>query len=505
MRPRTGIALLLLGLLAVLAYAPSLTLPLMEDDYPNLAQTLNSGLATPLADPIFRVRATSYGLMWLLWRWAGVAPLKYHVASLLLHIANTWLLYGVCVAWPRMRAAAFWAAGFFAVAEGHQEAVMWFSAVNELWLFLFGMGALLCFLRRRTLAGVALFAMALLSKESAAAVLPLFLLVTPAAEWRGAVVRQIVRLAPYALLAAVAVASVFATRSYSFRFSDGSFSLHAPFWITWPHSYFRILWIWGLVAGASIPAARDGALRRSALVALAWIGIALAPYSFLTYSTAIPSRQTYLASAGLAMLFGLTMAWWWEKLRMRRRWLVALVALVVAHNVGYLWFRKRPQFLARAEPTVQLIALARRTPGPIWMRCFPGIPYGAEEAVHLAAGYAPGNLIWTREEAERRHPTAVFCFEKEQGGPQFRQVPVALLGRSIEGRLLCLRRSLSTAAGAPQSEPIPDLKFGDLRLSHRSPQALAGIAGNCHGSLPKIASCLVPAEIKNELHLPHGL
>lgn len=415
MKLRTGIALLLLGMLAVLAYAPSLTIPLMEDDYPNLSQTLGSSLGTTLTDPIFRVRATSYGLMWLLWRWAGLAPVAYHGASLLLHIANTWLLYGVCLAWPRMRAAAFWAAGFFAVAEGHQEAVMWFSAVNELWLFLFGMGALLCFLRRHTAAGVGLFALALVSKESAAAVLPLFLLVGPAAEWRRSIVRQAARLAPYGLLAAVAVASIFATRSYSFRFSDGSFSLHAPFWITWPHSYLRVLWIWGLAAGAAILAARDGGLRRSALVALAWIGVALAPYSFLTYSTAIPSRQTYLVSAGLAMLFGLAMAWWWEKLRMGRRWLAAVMALVVAHNVGYLWLKKRPQFLARAAPTEQLIALARRTPGPIWVQCFPGIDYSAEEAVQVAAGYAPGNLVWTREEAERRHATAVFCFDKDKG------------------------------------------------------------------------------------------
>src|ERR1019366_8358770 len=176
------------------------------------------------------------------------------------------------MAWPRMRTAAIWAAGFFAVAEGHQEAVMWFSAVNELWLFLFGMGALLCFLRRRTLAGVALFALALLSKESAVAVLPLFLLVAPAAEWQRGIVRHLVRLTPYLLLAAVAMASIFATRGYSFRFSDGSFSLHAPFWITWPHSYFRVLWIWGLVAGGALLLARGGGLRGRGLVGLGGVG-----------------------------------------------------------------------------------------------------------------------------------------------------------------------------------------------------------------------------------------
>src|ERR1039458_7623238 len=63
MRLRTGITLLLLGLAAALAYAPSLGIPLMEDDYPNLSQTLAGGIATPLADPIFRVRATSFWTM----------------------------------------------------------------------------------------------------------------------------------------------------------------------------------------------------------------------------------------------------------------------------------------------------------------------------------------------------------------------------------------------------------------------------------------------------------
>jgi hypothetical protein len=220
-----------------------------------------------------------------------------------------------------------------------------------------------------------------------------------------------VRLAPYLLLCALAMASVIESRSASFRFSDGSFSLHAPFWLTWPRNYFRVLWIWGFPAAAAVWVARDRTLRASAWAALAWIGIGLAPYSFLTYSSQIPSRQTYLASAGLAMLVGLAMEWWSTRLPARRTAVAAVAAVILLHNVGYLWTKKRTQFLERAEPTNQLIALARSTSGPIWVRCFPRNGFIAEEAVHLGAGFPPSNLVWSEAEAVRRHASATFCYQ----------------------------------------------------------------------------------------------
>jgi len=417
------LTLSLLAALAAVAYAPMFSIPLLEDDFPNLWQAQQMGSPADAValvhNPVFRLRATSFWVMFALWQVAKLAPFAYHLASLAVHIANTWLVYAVSLAWPRMRAAAFWAAGFFAVAEGHQEAVMWFSAINELLLFLFGVGALLCWIKLAArgrgqgwalqAAGIALFILALLSKESAVTILPLFLLAGGGADWR----RTAARLAPYVLLGAGAVALIVATRSYSFRFSDGSFALHAPFWITWPRNYLRVLWIWGLPALAAIFAARDRGLWRSALAALAWIGIGLAPYSFLTYSTQIPSRQTYLASAGLALLFGLAMAHWQATGPGRRRVVGAVAALVLLHNVGYLWTKKRSQFLERAAPTGQLIALARRTPGPIFVRCFPRNAFIAEEAAHLGAGYAPSNLVWSEAEALRRHATAVFCYREK--------------------------------------------------------------------------------------------
>jgi hypothetical protein len=416
-RPRFPLAarLSLLALLAVAAYAPTLSLPLIEDDYPNLAQSLKfdslGGLASVLGDAVFRLRATSYWVMYGMWQLFHLTPVAYHIFSLLLHIAATFLVYAL---WSRVsgnRTVALFAAGFFAVAEGHQEAVMWFSAINELLMFVFGMAALLLWVIAESSPGrtvglrigsLCLFALALLSKESAVIFLPLLLLVAPRDQWRGAAVR----LLPYAVLAAAAVASVLAARTYSFRFSDGSFSLSAPFWMILPRNVFRVLWIWGLLA---LPVAfLSRPLRGPAIFALVWIGIGLLPYSFLTYSTQIPSRQTYLASAGLALLFGMAVN------ALRPRWLVAAVLVIaLLHNVGYLWIRKRAQFAQRAAPTEQLIRLARSTTGPIWMRCFPRVPLIADEAVHMAAGRPLGTLIWNDADAAARRPTAEFCYSGE--------------------------------------------------------------------------------------------
>jgi hypothetical protein len=420
---RQPFALLAIALLCFLAYAPSLSLPLFEDDYGNLIQAQvygpAAGLPQLMHDAVFRLRATSYWTMWPLWQLFHTTAWPYHLFSLLLHALNVWLVYGLAAAWPRMRPAALWTAAFFAVAEGHQEAVMWFSAINELYLFLFGASSLLCWMlawrpggsRWLLAASPLLFALALLSKESAVVFLPLFLLAAPAAGWTG-LRRSIVRLGPHIGLAALAVTSIVASHGVSFRFSDGSFSLHAPFWMAWPRGMARILWIWGWLALAAIAWFRKHELRKSAYLALAWMGIALAPYSFLTYSAQIPSRQTYLASFGLALLTGLALAHLAGIGPSGRRAAAAAALIMLLSNAGYVWTRKRAQFLARAEPTEQLIKLARQTEGPIWVQCFPRVPYIAQEAVQMAAGRPPSTLIWTPAEAERRKPAAVFCYHE---------------------------------------------------------------------------------------------
>lgn len=389
--------LLLLAFCAVLAYLPTLRQPLLEDDYPNLAiaQTYGAPHAwRQLAGSVFRLRATSEWLMKFAYDAFGMHPAPYYAVTITLHVLCTWLVYALG-AWPPVgyRISA-WAALFFAVYEGHQEAVMWFSACNELLQFLFGVGAVVCWLHFQRngrwywfagmLAGLAL---ALISKESAAVIVGLMLLTSS---------RRPVPLIVPGLLAAGCALSVYLTRQSSFRFQDGSFSLHAPFWRILPENMARLFWFWGLLGLAA--AWRHPAVRRAVL----WAAIALLPYSFLTYSARVPSRQLYLASAGVAIVVG-------SGLHVHRRIAAVACALLLIHNIGYLWIRKRAQFLERAEPTQQLIALAKNTTRPVYVQCFPRPGLIAEEAVHLAAGRSPGDVIWDATEARRRD-AVTFCY-----------------------------------------------------------------------------------------------
>ena len=408
-----------LALLAILAYLPTLNQPLLEDDYPNITQAQVygpiSGWHEMFGDAIFRVRATFYWLLYSVNGLFGMHPAAYYCATILLHILNTWLIYALGLWRPIGYGVAAWAAAFFAVAEGHQEAVMWLSGSTELLLFFFGALSLLCWIRYLDgdaarwfwYAGSALaFVFALASKESAVIFVPLLGL--PLILNR-APLRKALPLVPFALLAVISAALILYTRAYSFRFQDGSFSLGAPFWLTWPRSLGRLLWFWGLLSLVLAFLWREW---RVAILGLTWAGISLVPYSFLSYSTQIPSRQTYLASLGLAWLVGSALS----KLKERYRAAVwaAVFGIVIAHNVGYLWIKKRAQFLERAKPTEELIAISRSARGPIYVQCFPRPRLVAEEAVRLATGRPPSELIWDAAKSRARHAVATFCYTERR-------------------------------------------------------------------------------------------
>src|SRR5690349_3432983 len=105
--------LLALALLCILAYAPFLSVPLLEDDYPTLMLARQYGAPGDLPalfhDSVYRVRATTFWVMLAVYRLFGIAPWGFRMASLLFHIGSTWVLYALARNWPPMRQAAFWA------------------------------------------------------------------------------------------------------------------------------------------------------------------------------------------------------------------------------------------------------------------------------------------------------------------------------------------------------------------------------------------------------------
>jgi len=447
--------LLVIAVLAIVAYLPTLTQPFISDDYPGIRHSLYygpiSGWKDLANDSVERPRATTFILSYAIYHLFGMRPAGFYSANILLHVLNCWLLFAAG-RWSAIGyKASFWGAAFFAVYEGHSEAIMWFSACNELLMFLFGFLSFifwLTFLERETakLWRLALsfffFLPALLSKESSVIFVALFALPLFFPKLR---LRQAPYLLPHALICVPYVISIFMTRSQSLRFHNQSFVLSAPFWVTWTKSYGRMLWFWGLTGMVSMfvwsRSARnesrqetkmeDGGskiedvsvrerrfsildLRSLILASVLWMGIGFIPYMFVDYMHRIPSRQTYLASAGLAWLMGAAIIAMKERYAKNYKWAPMIILLVIlSHNVVYLWTKKRQQFLKRAEPTERLLSLARSVDGPIYVKCFPANMSSshAEAALVLILNKPADTLIWNEEEARKRPPAATFCYE----------------------------------------------------------------------------------------------
>jgi hypothetical protein len=445
--------LFVLAVLAVGAYLPTLTQPFISDDYPNIGLSLAygpiSGWGAMANDSVQRPRATTFIFSYAIHSLFGPRPSAFYSANILLHVLNCWLLFAA----GRWRAvgyrASFWAAAFFAVYEGHSEAIMWFSACNEPLMFFFGFLSFifwLVFLERKTAAlrwlalSFFFFIPALLSKESAVIFVALFALPLFFPKPK---LRLAPYLLPHILICVPYVAAIFMTRSHSFRFHDRSFVLSAPFWATWTNSYGRMLWFWGILAAVSVflwsrsvrnesspeiggegrgSRTEDGGVRarrfwifdvRSSIldlrslifVSFIWMGIGFIPYMFVDYMRRIPSRQTYLASAGLAWLVGAAIVIMKERCTKNYKWAPPVILLLIlSHNVAYLWTKKRQQFLERAQPTELLLSLARSVDGPIFVKCFPPplAPLHAEAALKLILNKPADTLIWDEEEAKSK-------------------------------------------------------------------------------------------------------
>ena len=421
---KPAVVLFAIAILAVVAYLPTLSQPLIEDDYPNILLAREygppSGWSALFSDGVQRVRATSFILFSAAERTFGLNPTALYAISIFLHILNCFLVYAMG-RWELVgyRVSA-WAAAFFAVYEGHQEAVMWYSAVNELLLFVFGISAFICLLiflergPRRYLwlaASIFLFVFALLSKESAVIFVPLMAIpILFDAKNRS----QIFALVPHALLSTIVVTLILATRGDSFRFTDRSFELSAPFWLTLTYSFAAMLWFWGILALAVNAKWRER--WRLVFASLAWMSVSFVPYMFVAYMHRIPSRQTYLASLGLAFIVGSAFVLLIQNTKLSRKLrpiIVGVIVIMFAANIAYLWTKKRQQFLARAEPTEQLLNFVVERKGPIFVECFPRPPIIGDTAVELKLGRKLGTLIWDKDKAFEISAADTFCYREK--------------------------------------------------------------------------------------------
>jgi hypothetical protein len=384
--------------LAALPYAPVFVQPFLSDDYVQIDLGRKYGpiqaWESLFADPLYRCRATSIVMTHWTERFFGTAPLPFYASSVLLHVLNTWLLFLAGWRLGLGGVRSYLASAFFAVYAGHQEAVMWYAALPELLLFFFSGCFLLSwnsYLRNRSktqyLLATAAFVLALLSKEAGVVLVPI---AAAMAVQRG---RRVWSVAPMAVMAAIYTAAIFAAKAEHLHLNDGTFSLHAPFVMTWARSIAKMFWVSGLLGIGAIVFWRRRTLR-SLLPAAMWIGAAMTPFSFLLYMPVVPSRHTYLASAGIGFFVAAGFLITHARFRSRRWVLPLLSAALIVPNTGYVWVKKRQQFLERAAATEGLLNLANTSEGPIYVTCFP---YGrdvAEKAIEIKLLQSSSRLVW---------------------------------------------------------------------------------------------------------------
>ena len=394
----SGLLLAGLAILATLPYLPVFVQPFLSDDYVQLDLGRKYGPVSAwgnlFADPLYRCRATSIVMTHWTEQWFGTKPLPFYTTSVLLHILNTWLLLITARRLGLGSVRSYIASAFFAVYLGHQEAVMWYAALPELLLFFFCGCFLLSwnsYLRGRSNAQFALaivwFVLALLSKEAGVVLVPI------AAAMAYQRDRSLWRIAPLACIAAIYTVLIFMAKSDHLHLNDGTFSLQAPFVVTWTRSIGRMFWIWGLLAVLAIAFWRRR-VWRSLVPAAIWLGVAMLPFSFLLYMPVVPSRHTYLASAGIGFFVATGLLVTRAKFREHRWVMPVLLVTMLTHHSGYILIKKRQQFLDRAVATEDLLRIARGTEGPIYIICFPYSRKVAENAIEIVLSQPATRLVW---------------------------------------------------------------------------------------------------------------
>jgi hypothetical protein len=250
-------------------------------------------------------------------RLLGCNPFAFHLASVLIHLLNTAVLYKFARSLVKGTAFAALTALFFAVQPGYMQAVVWVGAITDLlpalW-YLLTLWSFLLFLEGRGrvhyIGAIATFALCLLTHETSATLLVLMMaLDAMMAVNRGDRVHA--RLAnrflvyfPFAALLVAYLSIEYVVNSRSYLIVEGHYRFG---WHAVPHALDYLI---SLYVGPHIVVSRI--LVVLVLVALLvrgtprvrffvfWMLVTIAPASFFTWDNV--SRYLYLPAAGFAML-----------------------------------------------------------------------------------------------------------------------------------------------------------------------------------------------------------
>jgi hypothetical protein len=408
-----------------LAYLPTVDNSFISDDFTLLrfvsALDENPWLLWDAPSELFRV--VSYVYFWASFKIFGLSSEPYYWSSIALHATVSLLVFVLVLTITQRRLAAWTAATFFAVYARHEEAVMWISANNETIFALSCLVFLLLwelYLRRPNTSyyvlALAVFPIALFSKEAAVVLLPLAMLRMSIV--RGSPAVEVMRRS-WPLAAMLGAFSILwlSQANRNFFVTQGHYEFGLHFFPVYLRSLFSLLssafpfaaalWIAGIAAShprksfqaelspSSVSLKRDPNL----FFFLVWVVLAVAPYSFLTYAKYIPSRNTYWPSIGLAALIGVMFAVLYGRSRSKRASVVCmlLLAAVLTRNMTYLWQKQDARYVKRAAPTRELIGLLN---GPalagqnslIHVCGFPLHPSIGKEAVAQFTNFKPENV-----------------------------------------------------------------------------------------------------------------
>jgi hypothetical protein len=368
-RPSSVLCVLMLLGVSVFAYAPAVGNGYIADDFDNLkyARAFLDDPGFLFTIPPQNFRMTTFLVMGVGDRILPSQPSILYLFSILIHALNAVLLYRLLLRLGAGWREALVAAGFFAVFQAPQEAVMWLSAVAEAMLGTCVLAMLILWIDGRRGASTLVYCLALFTKESA----PVAMLLVVVVDWlRG----QDIRSFRYAWFVppTVGFAMIFwwvSTTNPMVQEGLYAFGPHAAGVLL--RSMHRLVWPWlYLLVAAHAVVTRKWVGTAVLARALGVLAVAMSPYLFVTYTNALPSRHVYLASIGFAAIIVYLV-----KGIPSPRFRQAFVAVFLVFNVFYLWTRKDGQFEERAAPTTALLeVLEPREPGPVMIYDF-AYPY----------------------------------------------------------------------------------------------------------------------------------